>query len=84
MAKNVMPVILAFDKYYKKMTAEGEFESISCSASTSSTGYIDGYAHSLLDDTLGLFDQGYNSPDAQVITCGYDIVTYYGCCFCKW
>jgi hypothetical protein len=61
----VIPVVHALDRYYQKMQREGRFEPVSCSACTSSTGYIDSYAHSLLDDSLELFDQAYNAPDPQ-------------------
>jgi hypothetical protein len=63
--QNVTPIVHALDQYYMKMQREGRFEPVSCGASTASTGYIDSYAHSLLDDSLGLFDQEYNVPDHE-------------------
>eukprot|EP00854_Cymbomonas_tetramitiformis_P032419 gene32419-41115_t len=63
MAKNMMPVLRAFDNYFKDMTAQGTFEPIECDASAS--GYIDSYDESLSDTVIGLFDQPYNAPDPE-------------------
>lgn len=65
MAKNIMPIVQAFDTHHKEMSRQGHFETISCGASTASTGYIDEYSSTMMDDSLGLFDQEYNSNDPQ-------------------
>jgi hypothetical protein len=61
--QNVYPIVKALDGHYQRQQREGKFEPVSCGASTASSGYIDSYSKSMLDDSLGLFDQRYNVAD---------------------
>ena len=61
LSKNMKNVLEGFDAHYTKMSREGKFEPVQVYG-----GSIISSHSSLLRDSIGLFDQPYNTKDTQV------------------
>jgi hypothetical protein len=61
MSKNMKEVLEGFDAHYLKMSREGKFEPVQVYG-----GSIVSSHSSIMRDSIGLFDQPFNTKDTQV------------------